>query len=385
MKSFYKLAILLLLTLFLCGCSTETEEVVCYVLPTDKPAIVTSPVSASISIPTSVDEWVFTNYKADLSWTTDTDKKVVRIALPAIQPVSDFAMTYNNRIEEWGNDLLADICTAANDSAYINTCTVSYEAYLNENLLSILLIEEFDTGECDYAVANFDVATGKELRTPDMCLRLLGLDYPSFLLASNLVVQNDFRNRYYNSHYGDAYEDVFDVLSGEEKINAEIYHATLHSMPTDTFNLYHRSLYMDAEGQVMLVFQGLQMSEDWWYGLDSEDRISSICLQEIGWVPSSNDSAFIELLTLAVSGRRYYPEYYSYILHDAFIYSPKEYTSALSRLDKSQKEYTINMMEYSVTLDTETEIVETCYALIDGGELTSSEQTAINMILTTFS
>ena len=384
MKSFYKLAILLLLALFLCGCSTEKEELVCYVLPADKPTIVTSPVVASISNPTSADEWVFTNYKADLSWTTDTDKKVVQIALPAIQPVSDFAMTYNNRIEEWGNDLLADICAAANASEYINTCTVTYEAYLNDNLLSILLIEEFDTGECDYAVANFDVETGEELETPDLCLRLLGLDYPSFLMASNLVVQNDFRNRYYNPHYGNAYEDVFDVLSGEEKTNAEIYHATLRSLPTDTFNLYHRSLYLDAEGQVMIVFRGLLMSEDWWYGLDSEDRISSICLQEIGWISLSSDSALIELLTLAVSGRRYYPEYYSYILQDAFIYSPKEYVSALANLDESQKEYTVNMMVYSITLDTETEIAEACYALIDEGELTSSEQTAINMILTSF-
>lgn len=384
MKSFYKWTLIGVIFITLWFCSFKGEEIVCYVLPNDETMLVSSPATISIDNPNSADEWVVANFHTDLHWVADNyEEKHVRITLPAIQPIAEFATEFNAYIEKMGNDLIADIRNVANDSSYINISSVSYEASLNENLLSILLIEQFDTGEYNYKVYNFDVETGEELKTPDLCQRLLGLDYPSFLLASNRIIQRDFRDRYFKPLYGDTYEDVIDVLTDEEKNCAEAYYATLYSLPTDTFNLYNRSLYMDAEGREMLVFEGLLMSDEWWYELNTEGRIAPICLQEIDWKPVSKSSALTNLLTLPISGRRYYPEYYSYILQDAFLCSPKEYITVLSAFDRSQIEYAIDMLNYCMSEETKTIIVGTCGALIDNANITPLERTVVDCILAT--
>lgn len=356
---------ILVMLLLLCSCSPNEKSVVCCLLPNDEPLQISLPSSPTVLEPSTSDEWVMTTYMTELRWNTeDGEQERIQITLPAIQPTAGFAHEYNCNIKAWGEDLIADVCAAAGEASNINTSSVSFEAYLNEGVLSILLIEEFETGKCNYDVANFDVVSGRKLNTAELSRRWLDLDYPTFLWFSTQVVISDFKGDYYNPAFGDAYEEVFDVLSGEEKEQAKRYHFIKQSIPTDTFNLYHRSLFKNENGKVMMIYQGVLMSDDWQYGLSSTERVVNLSSQEIQWESIPQVDMLQELLTLQVGDRRYYPEYYSYILQMAFCDRPKEYILALETLSKEQIAQTINALAYCVDTDTSALIIWKCDALM---------------------
>ena len=153
-------------------------------------------------------------------------------------------------------------------------------------------------------------------------------------------------------------------MSGEEKEQAKRYHFIKQSILTDTFNLYHRSLFKNENGKVMMIYQGVLMSDDWQYGLSSTERVVNLSSQEIQWESIPQVDMLQELLTLQVSDRRYYPEYYSYILQMAFCDRPKEYILALETLSKEQIAQTINALAYCVDTDTSALIIWKCDALM---------------------
>ena len=143
------------------------------------------------------DATVFANYDIRASWQTENGTECsVEVLLPALNPELNFAEKYNRTIESYANDLLAYIIRTAEAAKSSNTVSVSYKSYLNEDLLSILITEQFDSGRASYQVATFDLEQGKKLETPELASRLLGLDYPSFLLAGNTFVWQDFFDRY---------------------------------------------------------------------------------------------------------------------------------------------------------------------------------------------
>lgn len=192
-------AFLLVFLLGLAGSSSNKGvSVTEYQLPAAQFPVYVAPDSPTNTAPREVSEWVVTNYGRIFSW-EDSDGKSysIHVTLPALEPVAKFATDYNSAITEYANDLLDNNKGASQNGECLNTCAVIYEAYLYNELLSILVTEQYDSGECNYQVSTFDLVALIELSTADLAERLLRLDYASFLLASNLVVDHDYIDRYY--------------------------------------------------------------------------------------------------------------------------------------------------------------------------------------------
>lgn len=315
------------------------------------------------------DETVFTNYNIRASWQTENGAECsVEVLLPGLNPELNFAEEYNRTIESYANDLLAYIMRTAEAAEASNTVSVSYESYLNEDLLSILITEQFDSGRASYQVATFDLEQGKKLETPELSNRLLGLDYPSFLLAGNAFVWQDFFDRYAETE-------------PDTTRTTEIFNGVRNSIPMDTFNLYNRNLFINESGDVMLLFQRVLLSEDWQYGLESEEYIMPIKVAELDWTAPSPEEAMDTLLTLSVSDRRYYPEYYSYLLQSAFGDSPNLFVEQLGTLEADSADRVIDYLYYAAGDEGTEQIQDMCTALLSSGKLKDMAQSVVEKIL----
>ena len=316
------------------------------------------------------DAMVFANYDIRASWQTENGAVCsVEVLLPALNPELNFAEKYNRTIESYANDLLAYIMRTAEAAESSNTVSVSYESYLNEDLLSILITEQFDSGRASYQVVTFDLELGKKLETPELASRLLGLDYPSFLLVGNTFVWQDFFDRYAETE-------------PDTTRTTEIFNGVRSSIPMDTYNLYNRNLFINESGDVMLLFQRVLLSEDWQYSLESEEYILPINEAELGWISPAPEEAMDTLLTLPVSGRRYYPEYYSYLLQDTFLNDPVMFIQCLSCLDSDSIEAVVGYINYATWDDVLSEITVACTNLLSDGSLSSAEKLIVEQIYT---
>lgn len=360
----------LILTVFLLsgvtGCKKQEERnVKDYLLPKDDLPQYVVPMIGSMN----ANETVVTNYEVHASWQVENGMECsVEVSLPALNPVLDFAAEYNQTIESYANDLMEYIARTAEAAKSSNTVSVSYESYLNENLLSILITQQFDSGKASYQVATFDLEQGKKLETPELAARLLGLDYPSFLLAGNAFVWQDFFDR-----YGETEPDTTKTT--------EIFNGVRNSIPLDTYNLYNRNLFINESGDAMLLFQRVFLSEDWQYGLESEECILPIKVAELDWTAPSPEEAMDTLLTLPVSGRRYYPEYYSYLLQTAFLDRPNFFVEQLGNLGVDSIDRVIDYLYYAAGDEGTEQIQDMCTALFSSGTLKDAAQSVVEKIL----
>lgn len=378
-KRLFASALLLILLSCLTGCSSPSEvHTPEYQLPETKIPAYVVPDRPTSTYPEEVSEWVMTNYDNIFSW-EDSDGKsyVVHVTLPAIEPVAKFATDYNNTIEAYAKDLLDDIMGAAQNGEYVNTCTVNYDAYLYDDLLSILITEQYDSGECDYYVSTFDVVELVELSTTDLAERLLGLDYASFLLASNLVVERDYIDRYYQ----EIHEIPTDKMTDAQLERLDTYGRILNSMPTDTFNLYYRDLYVNNDGEVMLVFQGILISDDWQYGLDTTDSIAPINLRNLYWTDVPQSEALHNLMTLEISDRRYYPEFYSYLLQEALLNDPAAFIGELAFFSDEGANRVVDYIFYAAWDEQCKSINNICFDLLENNDLWDAEEAILTAII----
>lgn len=315
-----------------------------------------------------IDDVVFTNYNVVFTWKiSDGTDCVVKVTLPALNTIEGVAEKYNHTIKSYADDLLGYIKSAAEAGASSNTISVSYDAYLNEDLLSILIMEQYASGAASYQVASFDLEQRKELTTPELASRLLGLDYPSFLQAGNAFVWWDFFNRYAETE-------------PDTTRSTEIFNGIRYAIPLDTYNLYNRQLFYNENGDVMLLFQRVLMSEDWQYGLKSEDYILPINIEELEWMASSKEDSMDALLTLPVSDRRYYPEYYSYLLQNALINDPELFIQQLSCLEANSADMVVDYLYYAAWDNIWVEISEVCSNLLSDESLLSDERHTVEKI-----
>lgn len=315
-----------------------------------------------------IDDVVFTNYNASFTWkTSDGTDCAVKVILPALNSIEGFAEEYNHTIKCYTDDLLGYIRSAAEAGVPSNTVSVSYDAYLNEDLLSILITEQFASGTASYQVASFDLEQRKELTTPELASRLLGLDYPSFLQVGNAFVWWDFFNR-----YAETEPDTVKTT--------EIFNGIRCAIPLDTYNLYNRQLFYNEYGDVMLLFQRVLLSEDWQYGLESEEYILPINIEELEWTASSKEDSMDALLTLPVSNRRYYPEYYSYLLQNALINDPELFIKQLSCLEANSADMVVDYLYYAAWDNILVEISEVCSNLLSDESLLSDQRYTVEKI-----
>lgn len=220
------------------GTPEPPEETV--TLPTaTEPAPTASPLQAIPKKPWTVDDWVTEEYHEVFTWESEMGHAYsIPISFPRILPVGSFATEFNERITESIGWRVAELQECIETKTDTHLLSISYEAYLNGDTLSIVLVEETSIDLVGYTVYNFDLEDREAMTTADMCDEYMDLDYPQFLILTNRMIRQEF-------------EENFSQIKESEP---DTYNEILGMIDQDTISMYGRGLYLKENGQLMLVY-----------------------------------------------------------------------------------------------------------------------------------
>ena len=137
----------------------------------------------------TVEDLLLEPYTGSVLWFDEYGNEYdIDIELPLLGPFCDGAKAINEAIRNEFQSRIDQI----NDN-YIARIgeferTVYYEAYLNGNVLSVIITRDGALDHNAYHIYNLDISTGTQLTTLDMVQRYTDMDYPEFLLRATYTI-----------------------------------------------------------------------------------------------------------------------------------------------------------------------------------------------------
>lgn len=177
----------------------------------------------------------------------------IEVSLPIIQ--ADYGAEFNAAVVKQLENLVSNTMFYLERNELWVVKRLSYEAYLNQDILTVLIMTETDDQtRCEPWI--FDLSNaGREIATSELVERLLGLDYATFLWITDRYIQNEFSATYQNKAYTSDGQD--DAL--------EAYRGILREIPYDLSNALNRTVF-PSNSKVYLMFDLPQITDDWSVG-----------------------------------------------------------------------------------------------------------------------
>ena len=305
--------------------------------------------------PKNLEDWVIENYRETFTWKDASgNTHTVSVTLPALAPVADFALHYNERVHNLGNAILAAISSQREEGLPASEASIRFEAQLRDDVLSILMIREMADGSVLYTADSFDVEDREELSAADLCDELLELDYPQFLAATNPILTAEF-----------------DRLFGSKADPA-----LRASIATDLVKLANRELFLGDQGQLMLL-----------YTLPGNTPGSTVQ----GYLPLTADSidrknlpteqeAYDAFFAMMEKADGAYADAAARMLKDAFL-ADSEYFAEFASVQKYLTPAQIGKLIVSVLIyDDAVEFQWDCQELLQEEDLSSAARSVVNDI-----
>lgn len=264
--------------------TTETQSLsIPYFLLETMPATEPEDENSIPEKPWELEDWVSTLYQEEFTWTDGVGNlNTVQVSLPCFNPVYDCAISYNDEVRAIGQRTIAEIQACQDSATSTHIFSLSYEAYLNDDILSIVLIHSYDSNYTDYTVHSFDLTEAREVTLTDFIHEYLDLDYPAFLMASNTLIGNEFIEKY--------------ETCGTEN-DADYYSQLLEGVSSGAFNIARRALFLGENGQLMLCYDAPSLA-----GADTYPTIAPFDVRSIGWTGEpENEDCYNYLFTLALT------------------------------------------------------------------------------------
>ena len=161
----------------------------------------------------------------------------VSIVLPHMDSGMKCAAAFNADIDSYAEEIITEVEACADGGYSTHITSVHYEAYLNGNALSILVITETTTDDVNYDVYNFDIETDEALTVADMCEAYLDIPYPVFLKYT----QNQIL-----SHFEAEFPDYIAQFPEDSSFIKQLYLTNLSI-------IQHYQLYLDDSCALMLI------------------------------------------------------------------------------------------------------------------------------------
>ena len=155
------------------------------------------------------------------------------IALLLLEPFCEGAKEINAEIKSIYQPIIDDVKRNVLYQTSSRYWKVSYETYLNGDVLSIVISEHTMTDSVFYQVFNLDLSTGEALDSFEMIRRYTGMTYPEFLLRANFTVANHLRKEY--------------------PMESEVVTDWLAKLETDAQILDGHKLFLNDEGTLILL------------------------------------------------------------------------------------------------------------------------------------
>lgn len=345
MKKLICILLALMMVLSLAACAEENSPVPTdsaapeTLAPTEEPlAPDTEPAPTASEAPeapaATLEGLVYTSCDKTYVWRdSDGNTNTVQVTLPALYPLGEFAEKYNADMELSSEYIFSGIEYDMENENPAHLLSVSYDAWCNDSLLTILLTRENTYGKPTYEVATFDLDAQKKLTAADLSERLLGMSYPSFLLAGSEFMTQEYHDTYYQPDMTDDEWDAFDS-SGS-------------SIGHEPWLLFYRELFLNEAGEIMFLYPRIRPTEDWYAGVDSDDAIVTVDPDQF-LSPLGEEEAMQWLLTLHASGMGADEEVFSYILQTAFFGDPEGFAAGLAAMDEEQRDYPASLLFYAL-------------------------------------
>ncbi len=315
--------------------------------------------------PKSLEEWLFTNYQQSFSWQDQLGNLCyATITLPALTPVDDFAIAFNEEIHECGEQMLSDVRKSMAEGYGSGILSMSYQAWLNDEILSLLVTTHFSDGTLHYLAYNFDLEDREALSAAEMCDEVLDMEYPIFLMATDRIVYNRFEKQYLP-----ALPDRDDpLLKDDDLAILQLYDETLAKIGHDTTVMGGRSLLMCEDGQILLAYYAPTMDGNGYYTAYSE-TIIPWAPEDISWEkPPTEAQAYHELFYLTYEVDGAYAEAYAGILQDAFLADEEDFMTFAGAESETTQESILFLLTHITTDLEHQEMTDACQALIDDGD-----------------
>lgn len=237
----------------------DDEHKIMYHLPSETP---------SLSLPENLEDHSGSHVLEELvvpyyDFSLEAGDTTIEVSLPLIQ--ADYGADFNAAVVNQLEALVSNTMFYLERGEAWVVKKMSYEAYLDQSILTVLIMTETDDQtRCE--PWTFDLSNGGGMiATSELVERLLGLDYATFLWITDQYIQSDFSTTYYNQAY---------AIDGQDEA-MESYEGILREIPCDLANALIRTVF-PANGKVYLLYDLPQISDDWYTGFWTRAKIVEV-------------------------------------------------------------------------------------------------------------
>lgn len=237
----------------------EDTNTITYHLPREVPSFSIPEDLEDHSDSHMLDELVLPHY----DFLLEAGDTTIEVSLPLIQ--AGYGADFNAAVVNQLENLISNTTFYLERGESWVVKRLSYEAYLDQNILTVLIMTETgDQTRCEPWI--FDLSSGgRIIATIELVEQLLGLDYATFLWITDQYIQDDFSATYYDRVYG---------IGGQHEL-LEDYKGILREIPCDLANALNRTVF-PANGKVYLLYDLPQISDDWYTGFRTNAKIVEI-------------------------------------------------------------------------------------------------------------
>lgn len=185
--------------------------------------------------PKTIDDYVTTYRSESINYTDDLGNHIsYNFAIPQINLESVDAQTANSEIQEQGNNFIDGALECQSSKTSMICRNISYEAWLNDSILSVVFIVDLDLNSCSYYLTyNFDVNTGKLLNNSDIA-QYLSCTEEELNSRIKTTIDNNYVKQdtsQFQSSMADFYYSEYNKSLSDENIEQAIVYLTDNGVP----------------------------------------------------------------------------------------------------------------------------------------------------------
>lgn len=226
-------ALLLALLLSLTACTPKSPQETVPAIASQSPGAATAPqahstapTSTATEAPRRVEDLVEVQQQVHLQGADGVGNTYdYTYTVPGFTLDSPDAATCNQAILEACMPHIKQSQEADREGYSVLCMGIGYDAWLWEQVLTLLVTIDSDWGNTEYLLYQLDVDTGAQLQTKDL-LALLGLSQAEFDQAARTAMETTFRTMYQGAEEaaGDFYQTQLDRTLAQENVDkAQLY------------------------------------------------------------------------------------------------------------------------------------------------------------------
>lgn len=212
MKNFKLLLILLLLCLILTACNNKGSGI------SASEPVTTVPASTVPANSSAVNDCVAAA-RVETFTCTDKNKNTVKTTyrIPALKFDTPDALEINGDIQKRYSDAFSEAKEAAGNNKTPAYDSIDYEAYVNDDIVSIKITAENAGHNLSYSVYNYNKTTGKRLDNEKL-LSYLQRDSESTYSDLKQALEDDYTSKFKYENFPDDYYYQMELTVGDEAV-----------------------------------------------------------------------------------------------------------------------------------------------------------------------